>query len=622
MRPPRYFLKLQAKHPGLSRFDCERSILRGWKPEWSKDRKLSPSGKTWAWHMLRYMEMLFPEQDVHPFVRRQVKAVEVTFFIEGRRMVNVIGSQNSGKTDTAASLALAILSVDPEMTVGYAAVPFKNAADSQLWGRLGRRFDSMKKDIFKSARKVGERIVIKGGMADSGYLELRVIDKVASLQGRKAPDHTGKRGFLLILCDEIALFKNTALKEVLDNVLGGTRVLVITGCNFKNPDGMEGDLCRPENGDYPSLDIEKSKFWKSAYQSTTLRLDGHDCPNIKLGYDKYPYLLRNKRRQELEDQHGLQGPKYMEQVRSFPQLSTGGMTVLTRADLSAWGAYDTDIVWTGGTRRRVAFCDPGFGGDPACIQAFEFGPAYVFTADGKQVPMQIFTPICHPHHIKLINQMKRDPDWITRFNSAMQGKQYHRPLSDDVTIEQQIVIGAWEFLQTWDVEVANFGFDGSMRASIVQEFDSIMGTRVVAIDPLGKSTDRIANTRGEKACDLYNSFGTETWFAVGDIARAGQLRGAAMLSVAVSQMVRRTWSHVQSLRKIERKEDFKKRIGRSPDEADTVVGGLEMARRRGLEIVGKKNPSPNSGSATIDMLRGIDQSRKSRIVRLKTSIGS
>ena len=616
MKLPRYYLRLKAKNPGLTEFDCERSILRQWLPEWSKDRKTSPSGRTWSWHMIRYMGMLFPKQDVHPFVRRQIRALEVCYWIEGRRMLNVIGSQNSGKTDTAASLAIAIMTLDPEMTVCFAAVPFKNAADSQLWGRIGRRFEDMNRHIFKSAKKVGERIIIEPGYSNAGYIDLRVIDKVASLQGQKPPDNRGKRGFLLILCDEVALFKNTALKEVLDNVLGASRVMVITGCNFKNTDGMEGDLCRPENGDYPSLDVETSMFWKSAYQSMTLRLDGHRSPNVQRKKVVYPYLLREERRKELEAQHGLQGPKYMEQVRSFPQLSVGGMTVLTRQDLAAWGAYDTDIVWGPRDRTRVAFCDPGFGGDPACIQAFEFGTAYVFTAEGKQVPMQVFAPLCHPEHIRLINNMKRDEQWEDRFRAALRGKEFHRALSEVVTLEQQIVVNAFEFLERYGVPVKNFGFDGSLRASIVQEFDSVIGTEVIAIDPLGESTSRIANTRGEMASDLYKSFATETWFAAGDIARAGQLRGAEMLTVAISQLCRRTWSYQGALKRIEKKDDFKKRLGRSPDEADTFVGGIEVARRRGFEIAAKKKPSQTVGTSILDFVKSIDQYRGKRIIRL------
>lgn len=619
-KKPRYYLRSLAKYPGLSEFDYERSILRSWKPEWSKDRKLSPSKKTWTWHMIRYMKMLFPKQDVHPWVRRQVRALEVVFYIEDRRMLNVIGSLSSAKTDTSSSIALALLSLDPEMTVGYAAVPFKNAADSQLWGRITRRFDEMDKDVLKNifpgSRKVGERITLHTGKGDAGYIELRVIDKVATLQGRKPPDNRGVRGFLLVLCDEVALFKNTSLKEVLDNILGATRVIVITGCNFRNTDGLEGDLCRPENGDYQSLDVETSKFWKSAYNSMTLRLDGHDCPNVKRKKVIYPYLLREDYRKKLEDQHGLQGPKYMEQVRSFPMVNAGGMTVLTRQDLNAWGAYDTDIVWHPKPRVRVAFCDPGFGGDPACIQAFEFGNALVFTADGKQVSMQIFRPICHAEYIKLINNMPRSREWDERFMDAKQGRAYHRPVSDIVTMEQQIVVGAWEFLQRYDVPVSNFGFDGSMRAAIVQEFDSILGTSVSAIDPLGPATERSANTRGEKACDLYTSFATETWFAVGDVARAGQLRGADHLVAAVSQMIRRSWVHAGNLKKIEKKEDFKKRLGRSPDEADTLVGGLEMARRRGFEIAGKRTPSDRPGANILDLVSGLDIRSRKRIVRL------
>jgi len=532
-------------------------------------------------------------------------------------------THNSSKTNTMASIAIALLSLDPEMTVVFAATPFKNAAESTLWGRLGRRFQEMDKSIIESmwpnAKCVGERIVLAPGTFHSGYIELKVLDKVSSLQGAKAPDESGKRGFMLILCDEVALFKNTAFKETLDNLLGKQRLMILDGCNFRDTDGIEGDLCRPQGREYDALDLEEDQYWDSAYNSFTLRLDGHRSPNIRLGYTKYPYLLTERARKIAEDQHGLQGPKYLEQIRSFPSMSQGAMTVITRADLTAWGVYDDSVVWNERERPRVAFVDPAWGGDNAVFQAFEFGTAHVFTNDGKQVPMQIFTPVSHPETIKLKNNMVVDETWMARFQSAMRNRPYYRPIGNIVTLDQQIVVAVFELCLKHNVPIKNLGFDASLRGSIVQEFDAIIGNEVTAIDPLGVATERLATTRGEKASDLYCSFATEVWFAFGETARAGQVRGGVMLTTAVSQMCRRTYKMQGDKRRIENKDDFKKRMGSSPDHADVLCGGLEMARRRGFAIRGKRVPSETGGSGLLEHLQGLRVTGNKRIHRLSAA---
>lgn len=617
MNIPSYRVAFRLKHPGISDHDIERSILRGWKSEWSIDRRLGPTKRSWAFHMLRYMRLLYPKRfDLHPWVRRQVKAIEVAYWMEGRKLINVIGSQSSSKTFTAAAIGLAILSLDPSMSVIYAASPFKVSAESALWGRIKATFNMMDKSIFPAARAVEDRVYLEQH-PHAGYVELKVIDKVASLQGAKQADETGKRGFIVVLADEVALFRSVALKEVLANIMSNSRIIVLTGCNFQNVDGLEGDLCKPEGREYASLDIETDQYWRSVMGGFTLRLDGHRSPNIRYGSTKWQYLFTAKRRAELERDYGLQGPKYLEQARSWPNTSAGSMTVITRSELTAHGCFDDEIVWNQHERTKVAFCDPAWGGDNAVIQAYEFGRAEIFDSTGRQVPIIVFKPICHPETLKLVANMPLDVAWQARFEAAIRGKPYYRDIGKLVTFDQQIVVQSYEFLMKHGIPLRNFGYDTSMRGSIVNEFSAIIGGEVVPIDPLGKATERSANTRGDKAEDLYMNFLTETWFAVGDVARSGQLRGAQMLTSAISQLVRRSYKNQGAKKKMESKQEYKASAGSSPDHADTLVGGLEMARRRGFVIAGRRTPSETPGSI-LEHLKGLRTSVGHRIHRLSS----
>jgi hypothetical protein len=617
MTRPSYLEKMKMKHPGLSGFDCERSILRGWKREWSLDRWSGPTKKTWAFHMLRYLKLLFPKQDIHPFMRRQVKAIEVSWWIKGREMINYIGSKDSGKTQVMAEISIALLTLDPEFTVIYAATPLLLNAKTTLWGRIGKLWEEMDKSMWQGAKSGNEMMTLLPGNQQAGFIEKKVFDKVAVMQGAKAPDERGKRGFLILLLDEVALFKNTSFRETLDNLLGKQRLMILTGCNFRDQDGLEGDLCKPIGREYESIGVDEDFYWDSSYNSFTLRLDGHRSPNIQLGYVKYNYLLKEAERARMEEQHGLTGPKYMEQIRSAPCASMASMIVITRADLTARGVFDTDLIWGERDRVRVAFCDPAWGGDEAVIQAFEIGRAHVFASDNKQVPIQIFTPICHPETIRLKVNMPFDREWQNRFEAAIRGKPYYRDIGKLVTFDQQIVVASYEFLLKHNVPLRNFGYDSSLRGSIVNEFSAIIGDQVVPVDPLQQASDRIVE-HGKTAKEMYGGFLTETWFAVGDLARAGQLRGGTMLTTAIGQLVRRTYNNIGAKKQMEKKDDYRKRMGSSPNHADVLVGAVEMARRRGLVIGTRRTPTENPGSI-LDHLKGLRASAPIRIHRLQAT---
>jgi hypothetical protein len=72
---------------------------------------------------------------------------------------------------------------------------------------------------------------------------------------------------------------------------------------------------------------------------------------------------------------------------------------------------------------------------------------------------------------------------------------------------------------------------------------------------------------------------SELWFATRDFIQAGQLKGID--DQACSQLTTRRYTHKSRKYSIEPKDEYKKRVGRSPDHADCVVGIVEVARRNG-----------------------------------------
>lgn len=599
---PPYFEKIR-KLTGIkmSPADIERSILRSWKMEWSKNPSSCPYNfqetihfhrelpdypvEGWTQHMLRLRRLSFPTLGLDPWVVQKYAVIEKARFTDRRKIINMIGSKNSGKTNFFAEFGLLMTGIDPEFTRTFVAGPYKNAAEAVVWGRMGTRHNQMKNAIPSMWGGIKEQLsrgrYIFEDHDEAGYIELITMDKTGKLQGTKAVDQ--ERGWLILICDEIAEFPSAALKDVLDNLTGNENFMCLTGCNFKNTEGMEGDLCHPEGKEYPELDPERDFEWPSAYKSWTIRFDGHQSPNVLTKKVIYPYLLREEIRKDMEDIHGQGGPKYLEQVRSFPNTSMSDFYVTTREKVRAGGGYDTFTWGEGPEPQKVVFCDPGFGGDPCKIGCFKYGPARIQSIDGQWHTAAIFCPDGPIETIKLDTGMLVTNEWKQRVQE-ISGKDLLIAEGTKVTLEQQIVVGCYDFLERKGVSKQNFGYDGSMRASIVHEMVALMGSSITSLDFGGQATEREVDARGTIAKDEYSNFVTEMYFNFATTVQAGQFRGADVIGAAIAQIIRRPWLQAgQSRKQIQPKQEYKKdNQGRSPDDADVLVGALEMAIRAGF----------------------------------------
>jgi hypothetical protein len=160
----------------------------------------------------------------------------------------------------------------------------------------------------------------------------------------------------------------------------------------------------------------------------------------------------------------------------------------------------------------------------------------------------------------------------------------------EMTAEAQVVEGCMEFCDMNGIPPENFGFDGSMRSGIVQEFLSRWSLKVQPLDFGGMPTDRpMAATPNSKTWREYaTNFVSELWFATASLIQSGQLRGIQISPNGKDQLCRRRWAY-QGLRKrqVEPKAEYKAaNEGKSPNEADAIVGAVEIARRLGLVLHG------------------------------------
>lgn len=572
--------------------EVELSILRGWGgyPTMQK----GPYGKYWHQHFANYLKLLIPGTFISPWLVDECRALEIVIS-QRLDLLNLIGSKSSGKSAFMARAAIGLVTLDHEHTGVFAAAPYKNAAQYTIWGEFRDCFDSAKERhpwLFEGAEyRESDQAFVFGEKfyKSAARIELVCLDQTGKLQGMKARDP--ERGYLIVIADEIGVFPSDKFMDILANINANDNLLVITGCNYRSISGMEGQLCKPYMREYSELNIEIDHEWRSDHSSYTVRLDGHYQPNVLANKVIYTRLLREHKRKNMEEQHGLKGPKYLEQVRSFPNNSMSDYYVTTREKIRSSGGYSE--LEPEGPTVKVAFCDPGFGGDPCKIAGFEFGAARVYDSDGKATSAQIFRPLTEMETIILDVDQACDAAWVKRVQRVSANPSMLMNFGEKVSLEQQIAVQAAEFLSRHSIPRTHFGYDGSMRASVVTEMATIIGLSCHAIDFGGQATERTNPTTGEKtAREMYFNFVTEMYFNVANVVHCGGFRGADMIPTAVHQICRRVWWERDKKKQIQpktsrgqqsgRKGYKEENQGRSPDDADVWAGGLEMALRKGF----------------------------------------
>jgi len=563
------------------------------------------------------MACIMPKTDWHPFYEKQAKAFEVNTFVRKKKILNIIGAASTGKTDFAAAFAMSIVSIWPEYSKVYVAAPFKSSAESTIWARCLSKFEEMKEanpDLWKNAEHVISKNRIEfNNLSERGFVELKTLDKVSKLQGAKAFDVT--KGFMLLLLDEVALFPNLEIISLLANLRKVANFVCMSGCNFKSTQTTEGQLCEPEKREYSDLDVDVDQEWPSAYKSYTVRLDGKYSPNLIAGKILYPYLLSQLDYDESVEMYGERGPKHMEQGRSFPVDSVSDSYVTTREKIRAGGGEDDGMVFDTGRAIRVAYLDPGFGGDPAKIGVFEFSRARLQDSEGNFNTAEIFMPIEAITQLNLEVGKIADADWMTRLHKQSGGSM-NTSIGLPVTLEDQMAVLSGEYLALHNVKKSHFGFDGSMRASVVQSIISVLGSQVNAIDSSGTASDRTGDLTGQKqASELYQNQVSEYWFNMAAVIQRGQFRGAKLISTAIAQLCRRKWVARGTKKQIETKADYKKgNQGKSPDDADVLCGGLEMAIRKGFAQMLRGRPQEQGDvGEVIKAMSNSDKFKKSGV---------
>lgn len=611
-------LKFPDSNPwGWHDLNLERQILRGWRSHHIGEAL----GTRIEHHHIRFLCHLIPSLEPDPWLQEKIWS----FYDAPRRkkkVINWFGCQNSGKSSTAAAMAIGFGVLHPEFTRQTISGPFKEAGEFPLWGEILTFFDEVRSvwgaklaewtnGVWNKSRKCwesnekGTSCILKptnskgllsfSETPKAGTIKLVAMDEVGKVQGAKSKDKSQMQGYFVIWLDEIgAGFPTMSILRALHNLRSNKNLRVITACNPFNPVGqLDGELGRPHQG-FESLRLEESYVWDSGNGSRTYRFDGHQSPNFRVPGEPWPYLFNEERRQNLLAATPVDSDFYNSQCRAWMPTGSGNRYVLTTPDIRR-GMVDAPVEWTGDDKWRVAFLDPALStdGDNAVYTLLEGGTAkgvdgsrFPITHAVKQVTLPIFTG------------MMATQEWVNKC-AAIRGKtaQGNHSLGQLIPVEEQLALNtAFQLMQDY-VPYSHFGFDDSMRSRITQAMIWAMGNDPRPVSSVGDAEDipcfppkhtppdDKGHTRLVTWREDVSKAVSQFWFFGAAVVRSGFFRCHPTVMVALNEACGRFWSYTVGgkKREVESKKTMKERnSGQSPDHADSLFGALYIAQKKGL----------------------------------------
>lgn len=374
-----------------------------------------------------------------------------------------------------------------------------------------------------------------------------------------------KNTHVVFIADELQFMEPTFLAAA-DNLFANDDVCVIASGNPQhNPDDQLGIAAEPVEGWSSLPEPNKTTVWPTRlYSGRCINLVGTDSPNFDSPTDIYKGLIGRKFANRIKAAHpeGEHSRQYYTQVKGVMRIDLAKDRVITRDLCYRHHAMDQPI-WRGTERTKIYAVDPAYGGGDRCTAIWaEFGEGstgkqLLYFAGYREIPIN---------------------------------------LHKNVSAEDQIADGVAEDLARLGIPTQNTFYDSFGKGTVGFAFARKFGSNSpIPIDSGGRTTarpvrqdllvwDEAKRQKRLKRCDEhYSKFVTEMWFSVRYAIEAEQIRGLPepiMLEGCMREYLMVAGDKIE----VERKEDLRERLGRSPDWFDCASVLCEGARQRGFLI--------------------------------------
>ena len=336
-----------------------------------------------------------------------------------------------------------------------------------------------------------------------------------------------------------------------------------------------GRLCEPAahiGGWDSGIDqTNESKVWETRFShGVCVHLPGPDSPNLdgKLGI---PLITQ----EQMDSDVAFYGKDSIQWAMMDCGRMPRGLAsrrVITRQMCLKFRALE-DPVWKDTNRKKIGFLDAayrGVGGDRCVFGWLEFGEE-ASTPTGSEVVSAILSQsIISPSG----NQVLALAETMVV------------PVKLDMTEtpEDQIAQFVKGQCESIGIDPSNFFFDSTGRGSLMNAFGRLWSPLVNGVEFGGAaSKDRKVSADIDVVCyDHYFNMVTELWFNASYLIQSGQFRG--MTEDVMAEGCMREWGWQGKRIQVETKDKMKIKSGRSCDLFDSLVVGVEGARRRGFII--------------------------------------
>lgn len=377
---------------------------------------------------------------------------------------------------------------------------------------------------------------------------------VTALHGKELEKEIGYiKGFhprrILVIADELDVLEDggQALVDTFtDNLRTGAVEAQFIGLG-NDPSLLNalGDMMQPELGKPVTLEHHD---WTSAKNVSCLRLDAWESPNIK-DKDKWTGLVRQRDIDDLVARKGENSPSVWIQLHGLHPPEGSSNTVLSEATLIRFHAFEA-VVWKSSFIVSGAL-DPAFGGDNCIFRTFKRG-------NNLQGNMKIFC-------------------W--EIISIPIDARPEAPPADYQIADKVKLLCKDRGIPPDEFAIAKTGVGRGVAAILKREWSP----RIEEVDEGGAPSDRIiSDEHPVPASKEYDRKVTELWFDIREFVEADMIRGLDHPTAV--QLCSRTYEDkgTGGGRKLSLQK--KDEMLHSPDEADALACGVELFRRKGINV--------------------------------------
>lgn len=547
--------------------------LADWEVELIAWRDRFDSGLHPVEHLRRALAILQPESVWNPWRQRMFESLCDDTMADhiGKttiRNLSWVGPGAAGKTNNAGVFAFHYWLADPENTSIALTSTSKQKMRQRVWPLI--------QECWRNAKVAMEALGHCDPHMLNSTMELQAVkgDSKHAIfgqaveQGEIGPAVERLKGVhcprIMLVIDE-APGTPEAIFQTIPNMAKGCQELIVVSIGNGPLTHFDcfSRVCKPVQG-WKSVGVE-SEQWDTASvpefqlpRGVCLHFDGKKSPNVLAGRTIYPFLYSWEDWQRASRDPMIQRTAgFFSQDRGFWPPEGFLRTVLTEELIEQGGARG-QIVFQGPTT-PIGSIDTGFGGDACVLRFGRMGRL----GNGKfavQIDERIVIPI-------LVDATDES------------GKK--------LPAEYQIAAFVKSEAEQRKVKPHCFGVEATgtgrgAAAVLMQEWGEI-----VWVESGGKPSEMPASEEDARPSNqVYDRRITELWFSVQAFVKGAQLGG--LTEDDCTQFCARQYDFVSKKYILEKKEDLKPRLGRSPDDADSVAVMVEVARQLGMSTRGPR----------------------------------